>query len=99
MVACMCNLFGLVSTDPGGLYDHPNPVGDLNDSAIVDTARNAGVVVCAWGNHGIYKDRRDAILTQLREQSIPLSYLKMNGTQEPAHPLYLARSLKPQPWD
>ncbi|WP_018079347.1 DUF1643 domain-containing protein [Thiobacillus denitrificans] len=92
------NLFALVSTDPNALYTAVDPVGKDNDRVIVQTARQAGLVVCAWGNHGTHTDRRDTVLKLLREAEVPLHYLKMNGTGEPAHPLYLPAALVPTLW-
>lgn len=92
------NLFALVSTDPEGLYRAADPVGPSNNLAIQETAQRAGVVVCAWGNHGAFIDRRDAALKMLRAAGVKLSYLRMNGTGEPAHPLYLLGNLTPTDW-
>ncbi len=93
------NLFALVSTDPDRLYKEADPVGQENDRAIIETARGAGAVVCAWGNHGVHKERRDAVLRLLRATGVGLSYLRMNGTGEPSHPLYLPGKLTPVPWN
>lgn len=93
------NLFALVSTDPEGLYKSADPVGPGNDQAILGTARDAGLVVCAWGNHGVHKERRDAVLGMLRGAGVDLSCLRMNGTGEPSHPLYLPGVLAPARWE
>lgn len=92
------NLFSLVSTDPDGLYRAADPVGEGNDRAILETAQKAGVVVCAWGNHGVITGRRGAVLGMLRGAGVKLTYLRMNGTGEPAHPLYLPGDLVPLEW-
>lgn len=92
------NLFGLVSTDPEGLYEHPDPAGPGNDMAIVETARGAGVVVCAWGNHGQHQARARHVESLLAEADVKLNCLRQNGTGEPAHPLYLPGTLKPGPY-
>ena len=47
----MVNLFGLRSTNPKALYDHPNPVGPENDMHVRMHANLANLIVCAWGNH------------------------------------------------
>jgi hypothetical protein len=89
----------LVSTDPEALYTSEDPIGRENDRAILQTARQAGLVVCAWGNHGVHKERRDGVLKLLREAGIPLHFLRMNGTGEPAPPLYLPAAMVPTPWE
>lgn len=93
------NLFALVSSDPAALYRADDPVGPDNDSAILEVAQRAGLVVCAWGNHGVHHERRGAVLRMLRAAGVNLSYLRLNGTGEPSHPLYLPGSLAPVAWD
>ena len=53
----VCNLFALRSPYPKTLRDSSYPVGTENDEWIKTNARNADVVVCAWGNHGTHLDR------------------------------------------
>lgn len=48
----VANLFALRSTDPKALYSHPDPVGEINDLAILSAAVNAGIIICGWGRHG-----------------------------------------------
>lgn len=95
----VANLFALVSTDPEALYHAPDPVGPDNNLAILEMARDAGMVVCAWGNHGALKERREAVLNMLRAAGVKLNYLRMNATGEPTHPLYLPGDLAPVPWE
>lgn len=92
------NIFALRSTDPKKLYDHDNPVGRLNDEAILRAAnfthRNSdGIIVCAWGDHGIHLNRGKHVMDLLKDH--PLYCLKTNKNRQPTHPLYLKRSLKP----
>jgi hypothetical protein len=75
-----------------------NPVGRANDAAIVKAAREARLVVCAWGNHGAHVNRSQAVLELLRKTRIRTHALRVNGAGYPAHPLYLPASLKPAPW-
>lgn len=89
------NLFALVSTDPEALYKTEDPVGPGNDQAILETAKGAGVVVCAWGNHGLHQERARAVEGLLRTAGVDLFCLRRNGTGEPAHPLYLPGELMP----
>jgi len=92
------NIFGWRSTDPAALKTVEDPVGRGNDAAIVKAAKEAKLVVCAWGNHGLHLERAERVTALLRRQNVKLSFLRMNGEGQPAHPLYLPSSLKPTPW-
>ena len=78
--------------------DTSDPVGKGNDAAILRAAREAKLVVCAWGNHGLHLERSKAVLDLLKKDRIGLSYLRLNSSGQPAHPLYLPGSLKPTAW-
>jgi hypothetical protein len=88
------NIFGWRSTDPKALKRVKDPVGQGNDAAIQRAAREADLVVCAWGNHGL--ERSGRVRELLR--GIDLHVLKLTGAGEPGHPLYLKKSLKAAPW-
>jgi hypothetical protein len=92
------NIFGWRSTDPAALRTVADPVGRGNDAAIVKAAKEAKLVVCAWGNHGLHLERAERVTARLRRENVKLSFLRMNGEGQPAHPLYLPSSLKPTPW-
>jgi hypothetical protein len=92
------NLFGWRATDPGDMKTVPDPVGRGNDAAILAAARAAGVVVCAWGNHGLHRERSAYVVDLLRKAGVGLHVLRMNACGEPAHPLYLPGSLRATPW-
>ncbi len=92
------NIFGWRSTDPAVLRNVKDPVGRGNDVAIVSAARQAKLVVCAWGNHGLHLERAERVTALLRRENVKLSFLRMNECGQPAHPLYLPSSLKPTPW-
>jgi hypothetical protein len=92
------NLFAWRATDPGDMKSVADPVGHGNDDAIIAAAREASLLVCAWGNHGTYLGRSVRVVAFLRRARIDLHVLKMNGGGEPAHPLYLRGSLRPQLW-
>jgi hypothetical protein len=91
------NLFGWRATDPDEMKAVRDPIGRGNDRAILRAAREAAVVVCAWGNHGAHRERAAQVLQFLRANSVVLSCLRINKTTgEPAHPLYLPGTLKPR---
>ena len=92
------NLFGWRATDPDDMKAALDPVGSGNDRAILEAARNARLIVCAWGNHGVHLGRSMAVLAKLRGFGFQLHALRLNGNGEPAHPLYLPASLPPRPF-
>ena len=89
------NIFGWRSTDPEEMKSAKDPVGRGNDKAILKAAKEAQIVVCAWGNHGLHLDRSQRVVAMLRARDVPLNFLRMNGQGQPAHPLYLPGSLTP----
>ena len=89
------NLFGWRATDPADMKAARDPVGSKNDEAILGAARQADLVVCAWGNHGLHRDRSQFVLGSLRRAGLQLHMLRLNGNGEPAHPLYLPARLEP----
>jgi hypothetical protein len=89
------NVFGWRATDPFAMKAVRDPVGRGNDRAIVQAAKEADIVVCAWGNHGAHLERSVKVLTLLRKARVPLHALRINGAGEPAHPLYLPGNLRP----
>ncbi|HEX7055121.1 MAG TPA: DUF1643 domain-containing protein [Burkholderiales bacterium] len=88
------NLFAWRATDPREMKAAGDPVGRGNDRAILAAAREAAIVVCAWGNHGAHLERSQKVRQLL--SGIALHALRVNGSGEPAHPLYLPASLQPR---
>jgi hypothetical protein len=92
------NVFGWRSTDPRKITEVDDPVGRGNDRAILQAAREASLVVCAWGNHAAHLERSAKVVALLRSAGIPMNFLRMNSNGEPAHPLYLPGALRPTEW-
>ncbi len=91
---CMTNLFAWRATRPADMKVQADPVGPLNDMTLQETARNASVIVAAWGVHGSHRGRDGEV-----RQMVPgLACLRLTMDGAPAHPLYLPASLKPTPW-
>jgi hypothetical protein len=90
------NIFGWRSTDPKVLQKVKDPVGAGNDAAILRAAQESDLIVCAWGNHGIERGRQVEEL--LRKAEAKLHILKLTGSGQPGHPLYLRKSLQAAPW-
>ncbi|MFM2483259.1 DUF1643 domain-containing protein [Celerinatantimonas sp. YJH-8] len=91
---CMTNLFAYRATQPEIMESQEDPVGKDNDQWLVQLAREAGIVVAAWGNHGGHLQRSKQVVSLLPD----LYYLKLNKSGEPAHPLYLSAQLTPLKW-
>ena len=80
------NLFAIRSADPNLIHQDADPVGPLNDECLIEMAREAKTVVAAWGNHGAYLGRSEAV-----RSLIPgMKCLVKNNTGEPRHPLYIS---------
>jgi len=90
----MLNLFAFRATQPKDMFNTQNPIGLENNSYIEIYSKKVEKIVCAWGNHGIYKNRGN----EIREKFDKLFYLTLNQTGEPAHPLYLKFELVPKKW-
>ncbi|HHB94299.1 MAG TPA: DUF1643 domain-containing protein [Campylobacterales bacterium] len=90
----MLNLFAFRATQPSNMFEAMNPIGSENDNFIEIYSKKVDKIVCAWGNHGVYKNRSHYI----RENFNNLFYLKMNQSGEPSHPLYLKSDLVLQKW-
>jgi len=97
------NLFAVRATDPRDMLRHPAPVGPRNDAAILVAASRASLIICGWGNNGRHQDRAAHVLRLLRTPNIgpKLHHLGRNddGRGEPSHPLYLAGTRRPQPFE
>jgi hypothetical protein len=91
---CMTNLFGFRATDPRDMKAEPEPIGADNDATLCARAKDAGVVVAAWGVHGAHIGRADTV----RGMIPGLHCLRVTKEGCPAHPLYLPKTLTPVPW-
>jgi hypothetical protein len=85
------NLFAYRATDPRAMKAASDPVGPENDDFIVRVAQGAGLVVVGWGSHGDWMRRDLAVKKLLRDAHVNAYALKVTGTGQPGHPLYLRR--------
>ena len=92
------NVFAWRATDPGGMKAAADQIGSGNDRAIMDAAREAALLVCAWGNHAVHGERAAHVVAMLQRKKIALHALRLNAGGQPAHPLYLSKELRPTPW-
>jgi len=92
------NIFGFRATDPKDLKKAKDPIGPQNDTAIIESARAAQMVICAWGGHGDHQDRHLQIQELLKENEIIPHVLSLTKMGHPGHPLYIPYSKTPVAW-
>lgn len=90
------NLFALRSSDPLILKVHPEPVGPFNDLHLLQIAKDAEEVVCAWGAHGSLRARDDEALRFLSGKRTVA--LKRTNDGSPGHPLYIKSTAERLPF-
>jgi len=95
----VANIFAYRATDPKVMRAVVDPVGPGNDVAILERADWAGAVICAWGTHGLYLGRGQAVEAELRGAGRPLQHLGLTQGGQPRHPLYVGYDRQPQTWD
>jgi hypothetical protein len=91
----MANLFALRATDPYQMLEHPEPIGPDNDHWLRRLAREAGITIAAWGVHGQFRGRAEAVRALLPSQLFALGLTKEG---HPRHPLYLPGNAELQPY-
>ncbi len=92
---CMTNLFAFKATDPRNMKKATDPIGYGNDRWLLKIAKDASLIVCAWGLDGAFTGRAAAVRQLLRR--FDLHYLRITRG-EPWHPLYLPDNTKPSRW-
>jgi hypothetical protein len=83
------NLFAFRATEPKDMHEAPEPNGPDNDAVIQEVALRAATIISAWGAHGTYLRRGEAVVGMLRGLGMGTYCLGRTSTGEPKHPLYL----------
>lgn len=87
------NLFDYRATDPKDLKKAKTPVSELADDYIGYAGDQCDLLVAAWGNHGAYQDRAEAVNWLFVH--IPgysgIKCLGLTAKGQPKHPLYLRK--------
>ena len=91
----MANLFAYRATKPKDMKATPEPVGNDNNSILVELYNKADITIAAWSADGNFKNRDKEVQLLLPK----LHVLKINKDGSPGHPLYLKKSLTPMPWN
>ncbi len=71
---------------------------DRARDAVINAAAESGMVLCGWGNHGLYKQRGLFIREMLHAHGIEPHILRLTGQDQPEHPLYIPYTVEPVPW-
>lgn len=93
------NIFAWRDTDPKAMRAAADPIGPENDVSILESCTWADQIICAWGTHGAHLDRGPRVETLLRGTGLPLYHLGLSIAGHPKHPLYIAYTEQPRPWD
>lgn len=92
---CITNLFAYKATDPRKMKAATDPIGFGNNRWLEKIAKDASLIVCAWGLDGSFTGRSAAVKRLLRR--FDLHYLRITRG-EPWHPLYLPDNTSPSRW-
>lgn len=92
---CMANLFAWRDTKPENMKKSQDPVGPLNDFHLFRLARDAGMILAAWGKHGSHQARSAHVRSLFQESGFPLKALRLNKDGSPEHPLYIPATTQP----
>lgn len=93
-----CNLFAFRATDPRDLKMAKAPIGPDNLAQLLEAARWADDILCAWGTHGEHMGLGPVIETLLKAQDLTLLHLGLSKDGHPKHPLYISYEAKPEIW-
>lgn len=86
--ACIfCNLFAARTPEPDVMKKQADPIGPANDDHILIEAEHCDLIVAAWGTHGAFMDRDQAVLDLLK--GFDLHCMGRTKDGHPKHPLYL----------
>ena len=93
------NIFACRVTDPREMRRLEHPEGPDNLNVVLEGARWADMVVCAWGTHGVHRGQGARVAAALRATGQPLYHLGLSKAGHPKHPLYIPYSQQPIVWD
>ncbi len=84
----MLNLFAYRSPYPRDMKRQLDPVGIGNNAAILETCKQASLILACWGGDGDYMQRSAAVEKLLQSIGKSLYCIGVNGDGSPKHPLY-----------
>lgn len=95
------NVFGYRATDQAQLAAASDPVGEHNDKWLRIAAREASLIVMAYGTPRVpaLRARGLQVAQMLDAEGHVLHVLRLSKAGVPCHPLYLPETLQPVVWD
>lgn len=96
---CMTNLFAYRSTDPDVMKNNTAHIGPANDTWLLKAAKEATLIIAAWGKHGRHADREARVLKMFFDCKVKLHCLRYNQDGTPEHPLYIPKDTQPVEFD
>lgn len=96
----VANAFGYRATDQTQLAAVSDPIGEHNDKWLLIAAREAALIVMAYGTPKVkaLRSRGPAVARMLLADGHRLHVLRLSKQGVPYHPLYLPETLVPLPW-
>lgn len=88
-VMCMTNLFAFRATQPEDMKEAADPLGPENMQWLKIVAREADLIVAAWGNHGSFNRQSRTLLKVLMDMDLKIHCLRVTQSGQPEHPLYV----------
>jgi hypothetical protein len=99
LALCMTNVYAFRATSPTKLKAEQFPHGDDNFKYVGEVAKEAAIVVAAWGTHAAFiKEIPPLIISSVLEHGKPIYHLGLNSDGSPKHPLYLPHQTQPTLW-
>jgi len=92
------NLYAVVSTDASLLRRHESPIGLHNNHFIAEYAKDAALIVCAWGDKNPSFQRAREVTNLLAASAPTVNCLGVSLMGNPRHPLMLPGDLVPVPF-
>ena len=94
----LINLFALISSNPEKLFNHKNPVGDLNDNYICKNLKYWSEnkkcdLWLGWGNKGKFLNRNKRISKKIMKYNS----IRKNNFDNPLGPLLIKKTIKDNP--
>ena len=96
------NLFAARTRYPADLFGLAYPIGPDNEMHVSNAISEAGLIVCAWGNHGKHMGQDQVMLQWVANNRVSSRHephvLRFNANKVPAHPLYVPKATRPVRW-